>query len=92
MMAGLNASINTVMDEHEEEEGYINVAGGKYCGESGREGWRTPDDSWLEMEAMEEEDAGKMFYVNALVREEEDEEQDGEGSAWGLAQQSKLST
>jgi hypothetical protein len=32
-----------------------------------------------------------MFYVNALVREVEDEEQDGEGSAWGLAQQSELS-
>jgi hypothetical protein len=50
MMAGVNASVNTVMDEQEEEEGYINVARGEYCGES-REGWRTPDGSWLEMEA-----------------------------------------
>jgi hypothetical protein len=85
-MAGLNASVNMVLDEEEEEEGYVNVARGEYHGES-REGWKTPVDSWLEMEAMEEEDEEGVFYVNALVREGEDEEQDGEDPVWCLAWQ-----
>jgi hypothetical protein len=34
----------------------------EYC-EGNREGWRTPDDSWLEMEAMEEEEAGRCFTL-----------------------------
>jgi hypothetical protein len=74
MMAGLRASVNSVVDEQEEEEGYINVARAEYGKENG-ERWRTLDDSWLEMEAMEEEGAKEMFYVNALAREEEDKKQ-----------------
>jgi hypothetical protein len=36
----------------------------------------------MEMEAMEdEEETVEMFYVNALVREKEDEEQEGERPA-----------
>ncbi len=61
MMASLNASVNMVVDKQEEEEGYINVARGEYCEES-REGWRTPYESWLEMEAMEDaEETVEMF-------------------------------
>jgi hypothetical protein len=48
MMADLPVSINAVINEQEEEEkeeeGYINIARGKYCGEDNG-GWRTPDDS-----------------------------------------------
>jgi hypothetical protein len=36
------------------EEGYVQVAGGEYRVESAEE-WRTPHNSWLEIEAMEEE-------------------------------------
>jgi hypothetical protein len=44
------------------------------------------------MEAIEEEEAGKMFYIHALVRKEEDEGQEGEDPAWCLTQQGKPST
>jgi hypothetical protein len=68
MMAGLNASINMVVDGKEEEEGYVNTLRGERCGEN-TGGWETPDDSWLEMEAVEEEEEG-IFYLNVLVKEE----------------------
>jgi hypothetical protein len=34
MMAGLNATVNMVVDEEEEEEGYVKVAKGEWCGEN----------------------------------------------------------
>jgi hypothetical protein len=63
------------------------MARGKYQ-ENGEDVWRTPDNSWLEMEVMEEEDdRGGIFYVNALVREGEGKEQDEEDPVWGPTQQ-----
>jgi hypothetical protein len=70
MMADLSVSINAVMQV--EEKGYINVARGEYCGEDNG-GWRTPDDSSIEMEGEEEEGTEEMFYVNVLTREKEKE-------------------
>ncbi len=70
MMADLTLTINTVVNEQEEEEeGYVNMARGEHHGEYNR-GWRMQDDSWLEMEVEEETE---MFYVNVLVREEEED-------------------
>jgi hypothetical protein len=83
MMAGLNASVNMVVDE-EEEGGYVNVARGKQWEENAEE-WDTPDDSWLEMEAIEKEEEG-IFYVNVLTNEREEEEQDGEQEEEELGQ------
>jgi hypothetical protein len=34
------------------------------------EGWRTPDESWLDMEAAEDRET---FFVNMALGEEEDE-------------------
>jgi hypothetical protein len=71
MLAGLNAEVNPVAEEEEEEEdGYVNVARADEQ-EKEIDSWWTPDDSWLEMEAVEEDEEG-IFYVN-IVNGEEDE-------------------
>ncbi len=77
MISGLNASVNMLVYEQEEEEEYVNMTRGEHCRES-VERWETLNDSWLEMEALEEEDKDGVFYINALVREDENERQDEE--------------
>jgi hypothetical protein len=54
------------------------MARGEHHGEDNG-GWRMPDDSWLEMEV--EEETEEMFYVNVLVREEEEKEDGGRETA-----------
>ncbi len=79
IVAGLNASISLMAEEEdkEEEDAYVNVA---WAGEWEEEesGWWDPADSWLEMEAEEEDEDG-VFYVNAFTGKEED----GEGEEVG---------
>ncbi len=57
-------------DADEEEEGFVNMAEGEYGCEN-NEGWRTPDDSWLDME----EQCGTLTYhVNIVVEDEDNDE------------------
>ncbi len=77
VVVGLDASVNLVAEEEDEgEDAYINLARAE-----GREeedsGWWDLDDSWLEMEA-EEEDKDRIYYLNALTVKEDMEEEEGE--------------
>jgi hypothetical protein len=45
-----------------------------------RNGWSTPDDSWLEMEAAEEDKEG-IFFVNIVTEEENEGGHAGENGA-----------
>jgi hypothetical protein len=78
MLAGLDANVNPVAEEEDEEEedAYVNMARADEREEEENDCWDT-DYSWLEMEA-EEEIEDKVFYVNTLTREEDDEEEEAE--------------
>jgi hypothetical protein len=70
MMVGTTSTVNSVgSDEDDEEEGYVNTARGEYT-YSRTGGWRTSDDSWLELEDECEE--GPVYHVNVIIKEEEE--------------------
>ncbi len=83
VVAGLKASVSLMAEEEDEEDeedkenACINVA---WAGEREEEesGWWDLDDSWLEMEAEEDNEDG-IFQVNALTRIEEEEEEERGG-------------
>jgi hypothetical protein len=70
MLAGLDANVNLVAEEEDEEEedGYVNMARADKWEEK-EYIWCNPDHSWLEMEA-EEEIEDEICYVNTLTRGE----------------------
>jgi hypothetical protein len=78
MLVVSDASVSLVIEEEDEEEdnAYVNLSRAE-----GREeeddNCREPDDSWLELEAGEEDEDG-VFYMNALTGRE-DQVEDGDG-------------
>jgi hypothetical protein len=60
--------------EEEAKDGFVNMTEGEYeCG--GNEGWRTPNDSWLD---MEEQDNTAMYNVHVVVNEDEGNVDEGD--------------
>jgi hypothetical protein len=65
MMSGSVLTVYVVeYDKEEDEEGYVNLVKGE-CPYKGGDGWRTPDDAWLELEA--EEDVMHAYHVNIIM-------------------------
>jgi hypothetical protein len=73
----MTAEISTVniseygQDHKEEEEGFINMAGGEYIQEDNN-GWRSPDDSWLDMHG---ESDGPTYHINVIIEDKDSEEE-----------------
>jgi hypothetical protein len=68
MMTGTESTVNSVVwRRSEEEEATVNLAKGEYWHED-KDGWRTPDDSWLELE--HEELVMQVYHVTVVMGEE----------------------
>jgi hypothetical protein len=74
MMTGVTLAGKAVGCEEEEgEEGYVNLAKGEHSFENNN-GWRTPDDSLLELEAAD--DIMHVYHVNIIMEEDDSMEED----------------
>jgi hypothetical protein len=68
MMLSAELAVNSVI--YEEDEGYVNIARGDHGQEDGN-GWRAPNNSWLD---MEEEEGVQVYHVNVILEEDDNEE------------------
>ncbi len=70
MMVSAELAVNSVIYEKGEEEGFVNLARVNHDQEDGN-GWRTPNDSWLD---MEEEENAQVFHINVILEEDNNKE------------------